>query len=167
MLGVLKTKSASSSVPRATVASCEEFVPVVEDHLEQGGKRGFEVGDVGQVELDILTFQRLVVGGVRGSVDLVETGVLGDHRLGVGTVGTGVLGLWANESVSLLGDGGIGYAGQGLAGGRDDEPLFECDGQECERVSEQPEGRIRRLPLERDRRLRSPEVRTFGRSDSS
>ena len=52
------------------VTSREKFVSVVEDHLEQGGERGFEVGDVGQVELDILTFEQLVVGGVRGRVGL-------------------------------------------------------------------------------------------------
>ena len=138
------------------VTSREQLVPVVEDHLEQGRERRFEVGDVGQVELDILTFEQLVVGGVRGGVGLAEAGVLGDHRLGVRTVGPGVLGFLADERVRFFGDDGVGNAGQGLPGGRDDVPL-EGDGQECERISEQPEGRIRRLPLERDR-LVDPEL---------
>ena len=104
---ISSTKCQSNIVPTRSSLPSNSVMPVVEDHLEQRRERRFEVGDVGQMELDVFAFEQLVVGGVRRGVGSLEAWILGDHRLGVGTVGPGVLGLLADERVRLLGDRGV------------------------------------------------------------
>lgn len=49
--------------PNPFVTAFEERASVVEDHLEQRSEGGLQVGDVGEVEVQRLALEKLVVGG--------------------------------------------------------------------------------------------------------
>src|ERR1035437_1873742 len=132
------------------VTPLEKLASVVEDHLEQGCEGGLEIGDVGQVELDTLTLEELVIGSVGRLVGLLESRVALDHRFGMGTVGSSMLRFLAHEEVGLLGHFRIGEARVRLTGGRDDVAL-KGDGKERKGIAEKPEAGVSRLPLERHR----------------
>ena len=61
------------------VAALEQRSAVVEHHLEERSKRRFEVRDVGEVELEILVREQLVVRGVGLGHRSLEARVLADH----------------------------------------------------------------------------------------
>jgi len=131
------------------VAGPEERVLVVEHQLEDGGECRFEVGGVGQLELQRLGRAQVVEAGDRLVDGLPQPRVLADQGLRVQPVRPGVLCLLAQEGLGLRSRFRVGDKRLGLPYLSDDE-LLERDRKHADRVGHVREVGVGRLPLERD-----------------
>ncbi len=131
-------------VPRA-----EQRITVVQNHFEQRGERRLQVGDVGGVEFDRLLVEQPVVSATGVVVAPLEFGILLHQRQHVLAVRGRVLRLLPQEGLGLGGD--LRVLPQLVLRPADhvDDVALERDGDERERIAEQPEIRVVGLPHER------------------